>query len=1136
MGEKKVFIWLIQLVFLATIISCNKTNNQSHGFRTTEGSNKKLFEVLSDSISKIVFNNKISESVEMNALNYEYIYNGAGVSAADFNNDGLVDLYFISNQNTNKLYLNKGNLQFTDVTNISKVKGTEGLSLGVATVDINQDGFLDIYVCKSGPFIHSDVRRNELYVSQGINEAGVPIFKEQAKDYLLDLPHYSTQAAFFDYDKDGDLDMFLINHNTDTKVLYDIDNYLKEKSPLTSDRLFRNDNNKFYDVSDEVGLINDGIGFGLGLSIGDLNNDTWPDVLVSHDYAANDRIYMNQCDGTFKEVFKTSTGHASNFSMGNDIADFNNDGWLDFITLDMAPEDNYSIKASMSGMNPEQFNDFVSKGLHYQYMYNTLQINNGVRPIDNTPAFSDVSFLSGISSTDWSWGPLFFDIDNDGDKDLFVSNGIKRDFRNVDFIHYRQNKEKVFSEKIEEAPKEVKSMLEKLRDENILKRMPSRKKANYFYENKGNLQFQKKNKIWCSDKISSSNGATYADLDNDGDLEIITNNMDDVATIYKNNSRELNLGNFLKVNLKGPKNNLFGIGARVTLKTSNGIQIKEQYTTKGFQSSTTTMLHFGLGNLQEVKNLTVYWPDSKVQKINNIKSNQRIILNHSEASLSDIETLPASKTKNNFKDIARTRGIKHFNHQNVFNDFERERLLPHKMSEDKLALCVGDVNGDGLDDFYVGGASNYAGVLYVQNKTGKFTKTNTRLFNKDKKHEDVDATFFDADNDGDLDLYVVSGGNEFNKSSIYYSDRLYINNKGLFSKSSTVLPTGLNVSGSVVCPHDFDGDGDTDLFVGGRQTPGLYPYAGTSFLLKNESNSGDFKFAIIENKALANIGMVTDAKWEDIDSDNLKELILVGEWMPLTVFKNENGTFKKDTSLTNLDENVGWWFSLESGDFDNDGDIDFVAGNLGLNSKYQASKETPFQVYAKDFDQTGTVDIVLSYNQDGVSYPLRGRECSSQQMPFIKKKFKNYHDFALADLETVYGKENISSALNHKATNFSSSFFENQGHGTFKIKPLVNEAQVTTIKSIVPHDYNKDGDLDLLLFGNLYGFEVETPRQDAGYGIYLEHDEEGFSKQFLEGLFVEGEVINVKKIALEDKGLGLLILRNNEALQLLKVK
>ncbi|TXG36103.1 VCBS repeat-containing protein [Seonamhaeicola maritimus] len=1119
---------------LLLVLSCKENNSSLVNIKGEKAKEKTgLFVTLNDSVSGVSFVNKLQESFEMNALNYDYMYNGAGVSAADFNNDGLVDLYFVSNQGDNKLYLNKGLLKFEDVTNSSNVQGVPGFELASTIVDINADGLLDIYVCRSGPFIQPQARENKLYVNQGNNKEGIPVFEEKSEEYHLNLPHYSTQSTFFDYDRDGDLDMFLINHNTDTKVLYDLDGQQKKKSALTSDRLFRNENNIFVDVSDEAGILNDGIGFGLGVGVGDLNNDGWPDVLVSQDFASNDRIYLNQKDGTFKEVCKEATGHTSNFSMGNDIADFNNDGWLDFMTLDMVSEDNYGIKASMSGMNPERFNTYVKKGLHYQYMYNTLQLNNGVKPDTETAVFSDVAFLSGVSSTDWSWGPLFFDMDNDGDKDLFVSNGIKRDFRNVDFIHYRKKAEASYSEKIKKAPQNVIPLLERQRDEEILRRMPSRKKENYFFENSGNLSFNKRNGVWSLEKLTASNGATYADLDNDGDVEIITNNMDEVATIYKNNSTELGLGNFLKIQLKGPKNNVKSIGTRVSLKTKNGLQTQEQYFTRGFQSSVSSILHFGLGDSKEIDMLEVFWPDGHRQKLNKVKANQTVVLDYEQASKL-IETNKADT--NLFEDITKQSGINHIVLQNAFNDFERESLLPHKMSEEAIALCVGDLNNDGLDDFYVGGAKGFAGALFIQRNAGKFTKTNSKLFNTDKKYEDVDASFFDADNDGDLDLFVVSGGNEHEPNSEFYSDRLYINNKGTFQKSKSPFENNLNYSGSVVKPYDFDNDGDEDLFIGGRQNPGNYPFPGTSYLLRNDTSEKEVKFTKLENEILENIGMVTNAIWVDVDSDTKKELVVVGEWMPIVIFKNDRGVLTESLNSTDLQESVGWWFSLTSADFDNDGDMDLMVGNLGLNSKYQATKEKPFQIYANDFDNTGSLDIVLGYKQNGKNYPLRGRECSSQQMPFIKEKFPNYHDFAMAELEDVYGDENIEKALKYKATTFATSLLINNGSGSYSIKPLNNLAQTTAVKSMITHDFDSNGLLDALLFGNMYGFEVETPRQDAGYGIYLESDNGNFRRKPHKGLFVNGEVINAKKLKIGADRLGVLVLKNNDSLQLLEVK
>ena len=732
------------------ITSCSETDQTPP--QTGKKSEEPLFSIVPASTSRINFQNVLKESLTMNGLFYEYFYNGAGVAVGDVNGDDLPDIYFVSNLKSNQLYLNRGNMRFEAITVPSNTKGKYGFPTGVTMVDINADGKLDIYICKSGKFNDPNKRRNELYINQGNNAQGIPVFKEEAKNYGLDLPHFSTQASFFDYDKDGDLDMFLLNHGISLYPDEAIEKFLNTESQFRGERLYRNDNGQFNDVSSEAGIINNLLGFGLGLAVGDINNDGWPDIITGHDYSEKDHIYLNQKNGTFKEIVHLAVNHVSNFSMGNDIADFNNDGWIDFISLDMMSEHNYDIKTSMSGMNPERFYHHVNLGLHHQYMYNALQLNIGVH--DNYPRFSDIAQISGVSSTDWSWGPLFMDMDNDGLKDLFVANGIKGDFRNNDFVNYRKERQK----HILKLKKEGKTFDQKAYVADILKRMPERKKLNYFYKNNGDYTFSSV-ELAQKDRIkTSSNGAAYADLDNDGDLDIVVNNSDDLSFIYKNNSRELALGNYIQIKLKGNDKNTLGIGARIIASYNGTEQIVEQYMSRGFQSSVSEILHIGIGDNEKIEKLKVIWNDGTVEIKQNVQANQLISFDQREAKKDD-----STETKEEvwFNDMTKQANIDHRHQENIFDDFERESLLPHRMSQFGPALAVGDVNGDKMDDFYVGGAKGFEGVLYVQSNSGTFKPYPNPGFNQTAYYEDMGAVFSDVDLDGDLDLYVVSGGNEW---------------------------------------------------------------------------------------------------------------------------------------------------------------------------------------------------------------------------------------------------------------------------------------------------------------------------------------------------------------------------------------
>ncbi|WP_299557330.1 FG-GAP-like repeat-containing protein [Seonamhaeicola sp.] len=1100
----------------------------------------KLFSILPPKETGISFVNSINESMVMNGLTYEYLYNGSGVATGDVNNDGLVDVFFVSSLKNNELYINKGDLKFQNISKSANIEGRYGFSTGVTMVDINADGKLDIYVCKSGKFNNPDKRKNELYVNYGLQENGMPFFKEEANKYNLDLPHQSTQAAFFDYDKDGDLDMFLLNHGTDASFMSDfekIPDLLNKKASNESSRLYENVDGKYVDVTEKSGIIDNSISFGLGIGIGDLNNDNWPDILVGHDYAEKDQIYLNQKDGTFKEVAHKALRHMSNFSMGNDIADFNNDGLLDFVTVDMVSESSYDIKTSMSGMNPERFYQLTNYGLQHQYMFNALQLNNGNLGQHNIPLFSDIAQLAHVSNTDWSWAPLFFDMDNDGNKDLFVSNGIKRDFRNNDYVSYKKKRTAKYL-KDKKASKNIRKLQEGYITD-LMKRMPSRLKSNSFYRNEENLLFKKKNVQWKVDALTSTTGAAYADLDNDGDLDIVTNNVDDFAFIYRNNTNELEVGNnYVQFELVGTNKNPNGIGARIEIIHDSKIQIIEQNISRGFQSSISKRIHFGLGTSLSIDTLNVYWPDGKKQRITGLKANKTHKLLHSKAGVNSVEE---KSYQSIFKDVTSAKNLYHNHKENQFNDFNREGLLPHRMSQFGPSLAVGDVNGDGLDDFYVGGALDYSGVIYLQNEEGVFKadQNSGYLWHAEKQYEDIASLFFDADLDGDLDLYVVSGGNEYNEGTSELQDRLYLNDgMGNFKKYHG-LPE-LKISGGAVKAADFDNDGDLDLCIGGRQTPGKYPYPTSSVILRNDTSKGNVQFSnVTKNIApeLENIGMVTDMNWVDIDGDSDLDLVIVGEWMALTVFENEGGYYSKKEK-TGLESHVGWWNTIEHADFDKDGDIDFIVGNLGLNYKYKASPTEPFEIYAKDFDNNRVIDIVLGYYDSGNLVPLRGRECSSNQMPFVKEKFKNYDAFGRATLKDVYGEQNMANALNYKATNFASSYIENLGTGAFKIYPLPNMAQLSSVNTVEIGDFNNDEDLDILLAGNLYGSEVETPRNDASYGLLLLGDGKGhFNPVTMEqsGVCLSGDVKSSQSIKLKNEEKGIVFGKNQDALQILKI-
>jgi len=1096
---------------------------------------KPQFTALKAESTGVNFKNSLVETTNMNGLFFEYIYNGGGVAIGDVNGDDLPDIYFISNMQSNKLFLNRGNLLFADITRESGLKGKYGFPYGVTMVDINHDGLLDIYISKSGSFENPNDRRNELYVNTGNNRLGFPKFIEKAAEYNLDLPHHSTQASFFDYDKDGDLDMFLVNHGATSYGEEYIEQYYKIASKLRGERLFKNENGKFIDVTEEAGIINNMLGYGLGVSLSDLNNDGWPDIYVSNDYYGSDHLYINNQDGTFKNRIKEATKHTSLFSMGSDIADFNNDGWTDIVAVDMMAEDNYGIKSSMSAMKPELFNKNIELGLHHQYMYNTLQLSNGVHTGNDFPNYSEIAQLAGISSTGWSWSPLFLDMNNDGLKDIFISNGIKRNFRNNDFGIYRTKKQ---NEILNTVGKITQQQHLDSYINDLLEKMPSGASDNYFYLNNEQLGFTKLDTSAISNaKKSCSHGAAYADLDLDGDLDIVVNNMDEEAVVYRNNQADNEGSNFLRVKLNGDGKNTFGIGAKVEISYADKQQVAEQFPVRGYLSSVEPILHFGLGDVNSLDEIKVIWPNGKQEVVKSPKINQVIAFSQSDAIE---EKLVEEKPKGMFADVTKSHDLSFEHQENIYNDFLNEPLLPHKYSQLGPALAVGDINNDGREDFFVGGGKESLGIIFFQNSDSNFVPIQT-LNHSSYYSEIISASFLDANGNGFLDLYLASGGNEFKAGAINYKDRMFLNNGyGVFEEDEEALPQ-LNISSGVVLPFDFDHDGDQDLFIGGRLVPQHYPLPESSYILRNYTSNGQVKFVNVTKEVastyLDDIGMVTDAKWADVTGDGEKDLIITGEWMPITILRKENGSFVKHSSET-LQQHIGWWNTIAINDFDNDGDIDIIGGNLGLNYKYKASKDEPFEVYSADFDSNGTRDIALGYYNEGVLYPLRGRECSSQQIPQIKKSFSTYHEFALAPFDKVYNYQKIEGLTHLVATTFASTYFENKD-GDFVSKPLPIEAQFSSINSILSEDFNGDGYLDLLVSGNNYVSEVETPRNDAGFGQLLINDPKGFfvpvSAQD-SGVLVEGDMRNSAKIEIDEKTKTYMFVKNNGSIQMISRK
>ncbi len=1061
------------------------------------GRNETVFTLLTSKETGVNFRNISVENEQINILTYEYLYNGGGVAIGDINNDGLKDIYFTSNNQENKLYLNKGNMTFEDITARAGAGCKEGWKTGVTMADVNGDGFLDIYICKSADG-DPNRRRNILLINNGDLS-----FTDKAKEYGLDDAGYSTQATFFDYDNDGDLDMFLINHSLiEVSNTIGINPVLRNaRDPNFSNKLFRNDKGIFKDVSEEAGIIGGMANYGLGVVISDINNDGWPDIYVTNDYAENDHIYINNRQGGFVDSVHQILDHMSNFSMGVDIADFNSDGLPDICTLDMLPEDNKRQKLLYGPNEFDKFNMFVKAGLHYQYMRNMLQLNNG----DGT--FSEIGQLAGVSNTDWSWAPLIADFDNDGHPDLFVSNGYKRDFTNMDFLKFKAD----IQMNGPQGNGQKTSMSE------LIKKMPSNKFHNYFFKNNGNLSFKDVSTDWGFGNPVLNNGAAYADLDNDGDLDLVTNNIDQEAFIYKNNSNELFKNNYISIKLKGEGMNRFGIGAKVKVYFNNQVALKEVQPTRGFQSSVDVDVMVGLGKSTTADSIQIIWPLGKMQTIKAVKADQVVELFEKNAVYNYNYSAPCPRSYFS----ADNNPVVPFRHkEDEFIDFRVQFFLPGLLSTQGPHMAKADVNGDGLEDIFVGGASGQPGALFIQQSDGSFSNTMQPAFLSDSLAEATDASFFDADGDGDVDLFVVSGGYAFKEGSPELKCRLYLNDgKGHFSLKPDAAP-GIFVNASCVKPVDVDNDGDLDVFVGGRVIPGKYPETPDSYLLVNDGKGNFTDKTPLLAPGLQHAGMVTDAIWVDLNNDKAKDLIVVGEWMPVKVFINEKGKLTDKTSLYFDSATSGWWNRIYAADFDNDGDLDFIVGNRGLNSQVRVSKEQPCTMLYNDFDGNGSMDGIMSYYIKGKNYPALSRDEMMQQMPSLRKKFNDYASYSTATIDDILSGPEIANAKKLVADNLATCYIENKGNGKLQIRELPVQAQFSPVYAINSLDVNKDGYPDLLLGGNFEKTRVSTGKFDANHGMLLLGDGKGNFKyvpQTVSGFSVKGDVRDIQIVKTKGK-------------------
>ena len=1066
-------VWLYFYVLLVIFFSIKCTTGPREEISTGP-----LFELHSPESTGIHFSNKLYETTDLNILTYEYLYNGAGVAVGDINGDGLADIYFSGNMTPGKLYLNKGDFSFEDITQSAGINTENKWGTGVSMVDINNDGLLDLYLCFSGPF-NAEMRKNMLYINNGDLT-----FTEQAGTYGLDDDAHTTHAAFLDYDRDGDLDVYLLNNTTDELGPNIIRPKRLNGEMINTDRLYRNDQGKFKNVSREAGILKEG--YGLGVAVGDVNQDGWADIYVSNDYLSNDLLYINNQDGTFTDQAPVYFKHTSYSSMGCDMADYNNDGLVDIVALDMLPPDQTRRMLMIGSYNYNRYRSELLSGYFPQYMRNTLQLNQGIGPEGHT-VFSEIGLLAGIHSTDWSWSPLLQDLDNDGFKDLIITNGYPRDITNMDFASYKASKmvKGQYNDDI---------MLELIKEVNQIK---GAYLPNFIFQNQGGLTFRDRSAEWGFTQPSFSHGAAVADLDNDGDLDYITNNSYDKVFVYENKSQKRLSNHYLRLSFKGTPENTGAIGSKVWLFQDSVQQYQEHYPFRGYQSSIEPILHFGLGKTKKIDSVLVQWPDQRKQMIRNPGPDQLLTIHYNP------DTVPERVLPLDHSVIFQQKELLTYFHREAhYSDFNDMPILPHKHSQQGPGLCVGDVNGDGLGDFFVGGASGQQGQVFIQKQDGSFKAGS--IGEGIAITESVGCLFFDADMDGDQDLYVTGGGSEFPAASENYRDRLYRNNgNGSFVYDAGALPEIISSTSTVVAA-DFDNDGDLDLFVGGRVVPGHYPEAPQSFLLENQA--GSF-VDVTAQKApeLARYGMISDAKWVDIDQDGWVDLFVAGEWLPISLFSNNEGKLVNKTQTAGLLQTVGWWNCLEVKDLDNDGDPDLVAGNLGLNSHLKTTSDKPVSLFVNDYDQDGRLDpIMVHYLQDR-QVPVHFRDDLLKWVFPLRKRFQDYQSYATANWADFFPDVQVQPIDVHM---FTSSWVENLGNGKFRVHPLPVQAQMAPVYGLLADDFNNDNQPDILLTGNSSASNSFDGQYDALNGLLLLGDGEGnFGAQSIQqsGFFVPGE-------------------------------